>query len=84
MSALQGLSHTAGRASEEVMSITQDSARNRIITLNLFASSGAFAMSTGTMVTGLFGICVHIHVCVCFVCLCVCVCVCVCVCAVSS
>eukprot|EP00048_Salpingoeca_helianthica_P018288 m.241483 g.241483 ORF g.241483 m.241483 type:complete len:532 (+) comp24454_c0_seq1:19-1614(+) len=43
------------RASEEVMSITQDSARNRIITLNLFASSGAFAMSTGTMVTGLFG-----------------------------
>ena len=43
------------RGSEEVMSITQDSMRNRIMTLNLLASGGAFAMSAGTMVTGIFG-----------------------------
>lgn len=40
------------------MSITQDSMRNRIMTLNLFASGGAFAMSASTMVTGIFGVCV--------------------------
>eukprot|EP00047_Mylnosiga_fluctuans_P019400 m.82186 g.82186 ORF g.82186 m.82186 type:complete len:551 (-) comp8108_c0_seq2:173-1825(-) len=46
---------TTIRGTEEVMSITQDTMRNRIITLNLIVAGGAFAMSASTMITGIFG-----------------------------
>lgn len=35
--------------------MAQDLSRNRIITLNLLASTGAFVVATGSMVASVFG-----------------------------
>eukprot|EP00053_Salpingoeca_punica_P017823 m.172407 g.172407 ORF g.172407 m.172407 type:complete len:625 (-) comp17295_c0_seq1:750-2624(-) len=43
------------KGSEEILSMAQDLSRNRIITLNLLASTGAFVVATGSMVASVFG-----------------------------
>lgn len=45
----------ARRGSEEIIAMSQDLNRNRIITLNLFASAGAFVVGTGSLVGTVFG-----------------------------
>ena len=43
------------RDAEEVLAITLDKARNRLIYLNLFVSTGGLVVGSGAMVAGLFG-----------------------------
>lgn len=43
------------RGSEEILSMAQDLSRNRIITLNLLASTGAFIVASGSLVASVFG-----------------------------
>eukprot|EP00052_Salpingoeca_macrocollata_P027706 m.264352 g.264352 ORF g.264352 m.264352 type:complete len:499 (-) comp22772_c1_seq8:243-1739(-) len=43
------------KGTEEILAMTADYTRNRIMSLNLFAAAGAFIISTGALVTGAFG-----------------------------
>lgn len=43
------------RGSEEVLALTFDTTRNRVMYLNLFATSGALVVGTGAMIAGIFG-----------------------------
>lgn len=49
------------RSAEEVLAITLDLARNDLINLNLFVSTGALVVGSGAMMGGLFGMNVDVE-----------------------
>jgi hypothetical protein len=48
--------------SEKVLEITLDSARNRLMRLNLFVTTGSFVVGTGALAAGLLGLAVWLTV----------------------